>query len=132
MILTALLLNEGARFFAVLFGLRFYRHSLFGRPSGDAIVLFLVFTFLSTNPTPFGDSIFLLVKKDRGERHAKGLQSRPLESCFYTGVRRGDVRTSYEFAVMQLTRFRPVRGVLRTASTDSIVLRPEGEASASP
>ena len=30
--------------------------------------------------------------------------------------------TSYEFAVMQLTRFRPVRGVLRTASTDSIVL----------
>ena len=40
--------------------------------------------------------------------------------------------TLYVFAVMQLTRFRPVRGVLRTASTDSIVLRPEGEASASP
>ena len=32
------------------------------------------------------------------------------------------MRASYEFAVMQLTRFRPVRGVLRTASTDSIVL----------
>ena len=63
----------------------FYWHSLFGRPSGDAIVLFLVFTFLSTNPTPFGDSIFLLVKKDRGERHAKGLQSRPLESGFLYG-----------------------------------------------
>ena len=30
--------------------------------------------------------------------------------------------TSYEFARVQLTRFRPVRGVLRTASTDSIVL----------
>ena len=42
--------------------------------------------------------------------------------AFYTGVRRGDVRASYEFAVMQLTRFRPVRGVLRTVSTDSIVL----------
>ena len=28
----------------------------------------------------------------------------------------------YVFAQMQLTRFRPVRGVLRTASTDSIVL----------
>ena len=42
--------------------------------------------------------------------------------AFYTGVRRGDVRASYEFARVQLTRFRPARGVLRTASTDSIVL----------
>ena len=42
--------------------------------------------------------------------------------AFYTGVWRGDVRKSYEFARVQLTRFRPVRGVLRTASTDSIVL----------
>ena len=40
---------------------------------------------------------------------AKGLQSRPLESCFYTGVWRGDVRRPYEFAQMQLTRFRPAR-----------------------
>ena len=32
------------------------------------------------------------------------------------------MRASYEFALVQLTRFRPVRGVLRTASTDSIVL----------
>ena len=32
------------------------------------------------------------------------------------------MRASYEFARVQLTRFRPVRGVLRTASTDSIVL----------
>ena len=81
---------------------RIYRHSLFGRPSGG--------------------HIFLCVKKDMEERHAKGLQSRPLESCFYTGAWRGDVRASYEFALVQLTRFRPVRGVLRTASTDSIVL----------
>ena len=83
---------------------------------------FYVFMGRSARLTPFGDSIFLLVKKDRGERHAKGLQSRPLESCFYTGVWRGDVPTSYEFAVMQFTRFRPVRGVLRTASTDSCLL----------
>ena len=57
--------------------------------SGGAIVLFLVFTFLSTNPTPFGDSIFLLVKKDMEERHAKGLQSRPLESGFLYGGSEG-------------------------------------------
>ena len=57
------------------------------------------------------------------ERHAKGLQSRPLESCFYTGVRRGDVPTLYVFALVQLTRFRPVRGVCKhTVSTDSVVL----------
>ena len=31
--------------------------------------------------------------------------------AFYTGVRRGDVRRPYEFARVQLTRFRPVRGV---------------------
>ena len=43
--------------------------------------------------------------------------------AFYTGVWRGDVRASYEFAQMQFTRFRPVRGVCKhTASTDSIVL----------
>ena len=32
------------------------------------------------------------------------------------------MRRPYEFALVQLTRFRPARGVLRTASTDSIVL----------
>ena len=71
--------------------------------------MFYVITGRSARPTPFGDSIFLLVKKDRGERHAKGLQSRPLESGFYTGVRRGDVPTLYVFARVQLTRFRPAR-----------------------
>ena len=80
----------------------FLRHSLFGRPSGG--------------------HIFLCLKKDMEERQTKGLQSRPLESCFYTGAWRGDVRRPYEFAQMHLTRFRPVRGVLRTVSTDSIVL----------
>ena len=42
---------------------RFYRHSLFVRPSGG--------------------HIFLCVKKDMEERHAKGLLSRPLESGFF-------------------------------------------------
>ena len=51
------------------------------------------FSGRSARPTVSDGSIFLLVKKDRGERHAKGLQSRPLESGFYTGVMRGDVRT---------------------------------------
>ena len=60
---------------------------------GRKLAGFYVFTGRSARRTPFGDSIFLLVKKDRGERHAKGLQSRPLESGFYTGVWRGDVRT---------------------------------------
>ena len=84
---------------------------LFQRPSGALFFSCYVFTDLILYPTsgPSGGSIFLLVKKDRGERHAKGLQSRPLESCFYTGDRRGDVRRSYEFAQMQFTRFRLVR-----------------------
>ena len=79
--------------------------------SGGHSVSFYVFTrlFLFNTAGASGGSIFLLVKKDRGERHAKGLQSRPLETCFDTGERRGDVRRSYEFARVQLTRFRPVR-----------------------
>ena len=78
--------------------------------SGGHSVSFYVFTrlFLFNTAGASGGSIFLLVKKDRGERHAKGLQSRPLETCFDTGEGRGDVRRAYEFAVMQLTRFRPV------------------------
>ena len=54
-------------------------------PFGEPSCLFYVFTSRVLHNTTSGGSIFLLVKKDRGERHAKGLQSRPLESCFYTG-----------------------------------------------
>ena len=99
----------------VLFLLQFYvfyvftSRAAFRTPFGEHIFFFYVFSDRSTSPTTSGGSIFLLVKKDRGERHAKGLQSRPLESCFYTGVWRGDVRTPYEFAQMQFTRFRLVR-----------------------
>ena len=46
------------------------------RGSGD--YGFCFFTYLSVNPTPFGDSIFRCTAKVRGERRAKGL--RPLES----------------------------------------------------
>ena len=46
-------------------GMRFYVHSLFTRPSGGPI--------------------FLCLKKDIEERHAKGLQSRPLDSGFLYG-----------------------------------------------
>ena len=77
------------------FGFLFYVFtylSAYPTPSGGRY-FFTIHYSLFTQLTPFGDSIFLLVKKDRGERHAKGLQSRPLESGFYTGVRRGDVRT---------------------------------------
>ena len=76
---------------------------------GGRTFCFLRFYLYSLFKTTSGGSIFLLVKKDRGERHAKGLQSRPLESGFYTGVRRGDVLASYEFARVQFTRFRPAR-----------------------
>ena len=53
----------------------------------------------------------------------KGSKAALWKLAFYTGVWRGDVPTSYEFARVQLTRFRPVRGVCKhTVSTDSIVL----------
>ena len=78
-------------------------------PFGDKLFRFNVFTDLVLLNTagPFGDPLSGL--PERGERATKGLQSRPLETCFDTGERRGDVRRSYEFAQVQLTRFRPVR-----------------------
>ena len=88
---------------------RIYRHSLFGRPSGGPCLVFYGFTGRAAYPTPFGDSIFrctfftnlstkpttsggdifLCVKKDIEERHAKGLQSRPLDSGFLYGGSEG-------------------------------------------
>ena len=61
--------------------------------SGGDIFRCTFFTYRSTFPTPSGGTIFLCLKKDSGERQTKGLQSRPLDSGFYTGVWRGDVRT---------------------------------------
>ena len=67
---------------------------------------------------------YLSLREERYRRKTRQRAPKPPFGnwLFNTGVWRGDVRASYEFAVMQLTRFRPVRGVLRTASTDSCVL----------
>ena len=73
------------------------------------ILEFCGFTNLSTSPTTSGGSIFRCTTKDRGERRAKGLQSRPLDSGFLYGGMRGDVLTPYEFALVHFTRFRLVR-----------------------
>ena len=60
----------------------------------------------------------------------KGSKAALWNLAFYTGGRRGDVRRPYVFAQMQLTRFRPVRGVwqahcfhglMRTAVPSKIV-----------
>ena len=48
-----------------------------------------VFTNRSTLPTVSDGHIFLCVKKDMEERHAKGLQSRPLDSGFLYGGSEG-------------------------------------------
>ena len=82
--------------------LRIYWHSLFVRPSGG--------------------SIFRCTTKDRGERRAKGLQSRPLDSGFSYGGMRGDVLAPYEFAQMQFTRFRPGCGVREAYCFHSLML----------
>ena len=68
-------------------------------PPGAQLFLFYVFTDLICLPTsgPSGGSIFLLVKKDRGERHAKGLRSRPLDSGFLYGGLEG--RRAYSLRI---------------------------------
>nr|DAP29694.1 MAG TPA: hypothetical protein [Caudoviricetes sp.] len=62
----------------------------------------------------------------REERYRRKTRQRapkpPFGILLLYGGMRGDVPASYEFARVQLTRFRPVRGVLRTASTDSCLL----------
>ena len=79
-------------------------------------------------PTAFGDTIFLRVKKDSGERHAKGVAT-PFDPPGVNRDLRGDVLASYEFALVQLTRLGPsVACGKHTVSTDSCVLRPDGGA----
>ena len=124
---------------------RFYEfscRSAFPTPFGDVIFLFYVFTgILFSKRPPVAQSFcfaFLpaafggqrppvapsfVARRKIGEKGVpKGSKAALWILAFYTGVRRGDVRASYEFARVQLTRFRPARGVLRTVSTDSIVL----------
>ena len=84
------------------------RHPAAGA-SGGWTFGFYVFTKLVLFGTagPFGDPLSGL--PERGERATKGLQSRPLETCFDTGERRGDVLRSYEFALVQLTQLSRLR-----------------------
>ena len=56
-----------------------------------------VFSNLSAFPTVSDGHIFLCVKKDIEERHAKGLQSRPLDSGFLYGGLEG--RRAYSVRV---------------------------------
>ena len=79
-------------------------------PFGDSIFRCTFFTNLSTKPTVSDGHIFLCVKKDMEERHAKGLQSRPLESGFFIRGFGGETcGLFYVCARVQLTRFRPAR-----------------------
>ena len=66
-----------------------------------------VFIYLSTKPTPFGDSIFRCTTKDRGERRAKGL--RPLESPGVNSDSKPDVLWLYHLATVRLTRLSRLR-----------------------
>ena len=92
------------------FVLRFYRHSLFGRPSGGRIRFVFRFYRHSLFGRPSGGPLSVLT--ERGERATKGLQSRPLESGFFIRGFGGETcGLFYVCARVQLTRFRPVRGV---------------------
>ena len=53
--------------------------------SGGVIVLFFDFTSRVRQLATSGGPIFRCTTKDRGERRAKGLQSRPLDSGFLYG-----------------------------------------------
>ena len=67
------------------------------RPFGDHFFLYYVFTELVLFATsgPFGDPLSGL--PERGERATKGLQSRPLETCFF-------MRTPFRRALCQPSR----------------------------
>ena len=63
-------------------GLRVYVPLYFSNALRGRCLAFYGFIGLSTFPTVSDGHIFLCVKKDMEERHAKGLQSRPLDSGF--------------------------------------------------
>ena len=103
-----------------------------GRGKGEGRHLaFLDFTGRTTRPATSGGVILrfsflpgalgnwrppvapsFVARRKIGEKGVpKGSKAALWILAFYTGVRRGDVPASYEFALVQLTRFRPVRGV---------------------
>ena len=123
--------------------------------SGAESFEFYVFSnlVLFIHSGPFGDPFFELLRVYRldfssyfrslrgpylslfEERYGRKTNQRapkpPFGIWLLYGGMRGDVRKSYEFAKVQFTRFRPVRGVRkRTVSTDSIVPRCRGYGSA--
>ena len=57
--------------------------------NGEGVFWGYVFTGRAAKRTPFGDPIFLCLKKDGGERQTKGLRSRPLETGFLYGGSEG-------------------------------------------
>ena len=79
------------------------------RLPGMKLFAFCVFTELVLHSTSGASGGHISVLTEIWKRATKGLQSRPLETCFDTGERRGDVRRSYEFAQMQLTQLSRLR-----------------------
>ena len=119
-------------------------------------VTFLLCWFVNRLPVPPAAISFVARRKISKKGVPKGSEAALWILAFYTGVWRGDVRRSYEFAQVQFTRFRLVRwraGGVRFARLcrkakhhlfaaislsqallppDSCLLRPDGGASASP
>ena len=123
--------------------LRFYWHSLFGRPSGDIffVLAFLLAALLDRRPPgaqsfcfsflpaafgnwrPPGAPSFVARRKIGEKGVPKGSKAALWNLAFIRGFGGETCGLFYEFARVQLTRFRPARGVCKhTASTDSIVL----------
>ena len=71
--------------------------------------VFYVFTDILFSVRPPGAPSFVARRKIEEKGVPKGSKAALWILAFYTGVWRGDVLTSYEFAVMQFTRFRLVR-----------------------
>ena len=78
------------------------------RPSGGVVFLFYVFTGIYFSVGPPGAPSFVARRKIGEKGVPKGSKAALWILAFYTGVRRGDVRRPYEFALVQFTRFRPV------------------------
>ena len=113
---------------------------------------FYKFTCILFSVRPSGTHSFVARRKNGEKGVPKGSKAALWNLAFYTGDMMGDVRNPYEFAVMQFTRFRSVRrragGVrfVKPSTTfmqhaarlqtllppDSCVLRPDGDALASP
>ncbi len=106
-VFTGILFSVGPPGGRNLFVLRFYGHSLIGRPSGGVVFLFCVFTGRVRQQTVSDGPIFRCTTKDREERRAKGL--RPLESPGVNGDRKPDVLCANHFATVHLTRLSRLR-----------------------